>query len=393
MDQELKDKEIKRRTRTYKSTNPTKIINDGWCHQCKIKQPEVLACVNFWKNRKNKKCNGKYCPKCIDKHYNEDYEKLKSQEEWICYSCEYICKCASCKRKRGSYVCRRKTPNGKKMKGEIGEEDSECDGQYAPQYDQFEDRYEKENQHVEYNQSLTHQHNQYYSTQQQQQYMTQYYPQYIDNSQQHQYMSQHLGYVPPQYQIETKILYNNVDPQPNENHTFDYNNIQYNNNNYNTHQQYIQYDNEIADPGQHNEPYPIEPNISNHNVNMIPQMESQLPSISNLFNLFTSQELPNIYNHPNNIYQPSQQQSRLDHDFFRIPISFKKGLPPIRDRSKLSFLINKLEEEISADNNNQEENPTSNITHNPLSSNNDENNINNTPNNNPLPIHLKKEPK
>ena len=81
-----------------------------------MKQGEILACVNFWKSKKENKCNGKYCAKCIEKHYNEDMELLKNYHQWTCYSCTRTCLCASCKRKRGTHVAKRKSPSNKGQK-------------------------------------------------------------------------------------------------------------------------------------------------------------------------------------------------------------------------------------------------------------------------------------
>ena len=66
-----------------------------------MKQDKLLACVNFWKKKKVK-CNGKYCSKCIEKHYRTDLEfQKKTIGGWICFSCQGLCTCAVCKRKRG----------------------------------------------------------------------------------------------------------------------------------------------------------------------------------------------------------------------------------------------------------------------------------------------------
>ena len=81
-----------------------------------MKQPEILTCVNFWKCKKENKCNGKYCARCIEKHYNEDMEVLKNYHQWTCYSCTKACLCASCKRSRGAHVAKRKSPSNKGQK-------------------------------------------------------------------------------------------------------------------------------------------------------------------------------------------------------------------------------------------------------------------------------------
>ena len=100
----MEEREIRKRTRTYTFTQPTKVIKDGWCHQCKIKNDILLVCVNFWKKKKVK-CTGKYCPKCIDKHYDQNIEALTiDPSPWLCYGCQEICSCAVCKRARGIYV-------------------------------------------------------------------------------------------------------------------------------------------------------------------------------------------------------------------------------------------------------------------------------------------------
>ena len=64
-----------------------------------MKHEELLACVNFWKKKREGKCSGKYCSKCIEKQYMENYEELKNQEYWICYTCLDKCFCSICKKK------------------------------------------------------------------------------------------------------------------------------------------------------------------------------------------------------------------------------------------------------------------------------------------------------
>ena len=95
---------VKPRVRTYLLSQPTKTIENGWCHHCKMKVDELLACVNFWKKKREGKCSGKYCPRCVEKQYAENYEKAKNQEYWICYACQGICFCAVCKKKHGKII-------------------------------------------------------------------------------------------------------------------------------------------------------------------------------------------------------------------------------------------------------------------------------------------------
>ena len=75
-DEDFLNNEKKKRIRTYKTNNPTTVIVDGWCHQCKIKNNQLMVCINFWKKKKGGRCNGKYSPKCIEKHYKDDIENL-----------------------------------------------------------------------------------------------------------------------------------------------------------------------------------------------------------------------------------------------------------------------------------------------------------------------------
>eukprot|EP01091_Cochliopodium_minus_P010585 TRINITY_DN2840_c0_g1_i1.p1 TRINITY_DN2840_c0_g1~~TRINITY_DN2840_c0_g1_i1.p1 ORF type:complete len:352 (+),score=71.86 TRINITY_DN2840_c0_g1_i1:82-1137(+) len=103
-------------------------ITNGWCHQCKMKQTKLYSCVNLWKSKKENKCNGKYCGRCIEKHYNENMEELKNNSNWTCYSCQKVCVCAACKRKRGEPVAKRKPPCTKGQKKK-----QKSIGHYPPQ--------------------------------------------------------------------------------------------------------------------------------------------------------------------------------------------------------------------------------------------------------------------
>eukprot|EP01091_Cochliopodium_minus_P005065 TRINITY_DN15052_c0_g1_i1.p1 TRINITY_DN15052_c0_g1~~TRINITY_DN15052_c0_g1_i1.p1 ORF type:complete len:313 (-),score=75.36 TRINITY_DN15052_c0_g1_i1:157-1026(-) len=149
----------KSRFRTYKSSEPTIIIKDGWCHQCKMKQNEILACVNFWKNKKENKCNGKYCGRCIEKHYNHDLQELKKNPGWVCYSCQGICACAACKRKRGTPVSKRKPPCTKGQKKRCKTEEDESSPLNSSNSEEGSFNYDyhelnKSDQHHYYDQSL-----------------------------------------------------------------------------------------------------------------------------------------------------------------------------------------------------------------------------------------------
>jgi hypothetical protein len=73
-----------------------------WCHQCKKKNRNVVYCSKYHVGF----CSKKYCKRCIEKHYNEDFDSI-DQKTWICMFCRGICLCACCRRKRGEEVPKR----------------------------------------------------------------------------------------------------------------------------------------------------------------------------------------------------------------------------------------------------------------------------------------------
>jgi len=73
-----------------------------WCHQCKKKNRNVVYCSKY----ESGFCSKKYCKKCIEKHYNEDFVTI-DQKNWICMFCRDTCLCAFCRRKRGEKVPKR----------------------------------------------------------------------------------------------------------------------------------------------------------------------------------------------------------------------------------------------------------------------------------------------
>jgi len=73
-----------------------------WCHQCKKKNRNVVYCSKYLVGF----CSKKYCKRCVEKHYNEDFESI-DQKTWICMFCRGVCLCACCRRKRGEEVPKR----------------------------------------------------------------------------------------------------------------------------------------------------------------------------------------------------------------------------------------------------------------------------------------------
>ena len=126
---------VKRRKRTYTFCKPKRIIEDGWCHQCKFKKEKVIACDNFWKGNR-KKCSGKYCEKCVFKVYNDDFEEMKTLKKWVCYSCQKRCTCYKCRSKRE--VSPKRLRKQKKKKNQENQEietssKSKIDGESDPE--------------------------------------------------------------------------------------------------------------------------------------------------------------------------------------------------------------------------------------------------------------------
>ena len=75
-----------------------------------------MACIYRCFKAKSQKCNRKFCDRCLEKHYNQDFQELKKLRNWVCYSCQMECVCAACKRERGLEVTRRKSPSNKGQK-------------------------------------------------------------------------------------------------------------------------------------------------------------------------------------------------------------------------------------------------------------------------------------
>jgi hypothetical protein len=79
-----------------------------WCHQCKQKHDYVLYCT--------RDCSKKYCARCVQRHYQEQVEDLDASQ-WICYYCQGVCSCASCRRRRAKENNTKfKSHRGKKQK-------------------------------------------------------------------------------------------------------------------------------------------------------------------------------------------------------------------------------------------------------------------------------------
>jgi len=62
-----------------------------WCHQCKQKHDYVFYCT--------RNCSKKYCTRCVQRHYHVQIEDINISH-WVCYYCQGVCSCASCRRRR-----------------------------------------------------------------------------------------------------------------------------------------------------------------------------------------------------------------------------------------------------------------------------------------------------
>jgi len=80
-----------------------------WCHQCKKRSRNVVYCSTYDLGF----CSKKYCKRCLEKHYNENFDAI-DQKNWLCMFCRGICLCASCRRKRGEIVPKRVMKNKRK---------------------------------------------------------------------------------------------------------------------------------------------------------------------------------------------------------------------------------------------------------------------------------------
>jgi len=91
-----------------------------WCHQCKKKNRNIVYCSKYCLGF----CSKKYCKRCIEKHYNENFDSI-DKKNWICMFCRGLCLCASCRRKRGEIVPKRIMKNKRKAEGNLpGEEEN-----------------------------------------------------------------------------------------------------------------------------------------------------------------------------------------------------------------------------------------------------------------------------
>ncbi len=79
---------------------PFLISSSLFFHRCKMRKARVTACDNFFSTDKEKRCNGRYCDGCVQRHYLEDAAEFASLPHWICFRCTGRCTCAACKRRR-----------------------------------------------------------------------------------------------------------------------------------------------------------------------------------------------------------------------------------------------------------------------------------------------------
>ena len=110
----------------------TRILQNTWCHQCKMKHKKIVVCNHFWSNDKETKCNGRYCANCCKRHYGDELSQLENLDSWICYKCTSICVCAACRRLRNEEKNISQKSNKRKNKSD-SEEDS-----YSSENIQFE---------------------------------------------------------------------------------------------------------------------------------------------------------------------------------------------------------------------------------------------------------------
>ena len=76
-----------------------------------MRKARVTACDNFFSTDKEKRCNGRYCDGCIQRHYMEEATDFAHLPKWTCFRCTGRCTCAACKR-------RRKGDDGQALSGE-----------------------------------------------------------------------------------------------------------------------------------------------------------------------------------------------------------------------------------------------------------------------------------
>jgi hypothetical protein len=65
-----------------------------------MRKARVTACDNFFSTDKDKRCNGRYCDGCIQRHYMEEATDFAHLAKWTCFRCTGRCTCAACKRRR-----------------------------------------------------------------------------------------------------------------------------------------------------------------------------------------------------------------------------------------------------------------------------------------------------
>ena len=94
----------------------TRLLINGICHQCKTSKNNLICCDNLLHPKDSKYCKGKYCDKCLNRHYGTSAQQLQSETSWTCFQCKGVCSCSACRKLRGdmtSYKRRKGLPNPK----------------------------------------------------------------------------------------------------------------------------------------------------------------------------------------------------------------------------------------------------------------------------------------
>ena len=109
-------KETRKKNIDFANIGKRKSLSDILCHQCRrqLQANDENSCKAIEKSITIKRtqggsfCKKKFCTQCLIKHYPEAYQELKQSNEmkslgtsnWLCPSCQRICTCSQCVRKR-----------------------------------------------------------------------------------------------------------------------------------------------------------------------------------------------------------------------------------------------------------------------------------------------------
>ena len=69
-----------------------------------MRKNKVVICDHF---NDEIKCNGRFCEKCISKHYQQNIEDIENKQVWDCFKCLKVCSCAACIREKNKKPSKR----------------------------------------------------------------------------------------------------------------------------------------------------------------------------------------------------------------------------------------------------------------------------------------------